>query len=139
MVPMNEDLLLTLRGLKKDPALAVHLHQQLFTGRFFALVADPTEKLGSMSFLTYPTSGELRGLPVFTTGSWPLLTTLKNAPGRPQSIEIEGKQLWPRLLDLIRSGEDVVEVDPGEAHGIRLTREMILGMVSAYSAPLPAG
>jgi hypothetical protein len=41
--------------------------------------------------------------------------------------------LWKRLLDIVVTGQCEVAIDPMEAHGIRLTREMILSMVSKYS------
>ena len=52
--------------------------------------------------------------------------------GRPARVKVGGEEMWPRLLDVVRTGDCEVAVDPGEKHGVRITREMILGMANTY-------
>jgi hypothetical protein len=47
-------------------------------------------------------------------------------------VQVDGPALWKRLLDVVEPKKVEVEVDPGQAHGIRLRRRMILGMVAEY-------
>lgn len=134
---MNEDLLGTLRRLRADPSLAVGLSRLLFEARFWILVEDPSEDIGAMAFLTYPTEGGVRELPAFTSASRTLLRQLRDSCEGAASVEVRGEDLWPRMLDIIRTGDCEVAVDPGEEHGVRITREMILGMVNMYGRKDP--
>jgi hypothetical protein len=129
---MNDALIETLKGMKKDPALAVILCEQLFRGRFWAIAQKSTDDLGNLAFLTYPSGGNVRELPVFSDPKRHLLTELSSELGDSMIIEVEGKNLWPRMLDTVKTGECEIAVDPGEEHGVRLTREMVLGMVNTY-------
>jgi hypothetical protein len=129
---MNEQLLVTLRGLKKNPALAIELYDQLFSARFWALVADPTVELSTMSFLTYPCPDGIRELPIFTAPNHPLMTHFGEASPPPATVELEGEELWLRMLEVVENKKTQVAVDPGDVHGIRISREMILGMVSTH-------
>jgi hypothetical protein len=43
--------------------------------------------------------------------------------------------LWIKLLDVIENAKCQVAIDPGQPHGIRLTKEMVLGMISSYGSP----
>jgi hypothetical protein len=58
---------------------------------------------------------------------------LQDIPQDSLYVSIPGDVLWKRLLDIVVTGQCEVAIDPMEAHGIRLTREMILSMVSKYS------
>jgi hypothetical protein len=129
---MNNALIETLKGLRRDPALSVILYKQLFMGRFWAIAKKSTGKLENLSFLTYPSADNVRELPVFIDPKRHLLTEICSKLSDSMIIEVEGKSLWPRMLDIAKTGECVIAVDPGEEHGIRLTQEMILGMVKAY-------
>ncbi|MGB9074810.1 MAG: hypothetical protein WCC22_19390 [Terriglobales bacterium] len=131
---MNNALIETLKGLKRNPALAVILYKQLFMGRFWAIAQKSTDNLENIRFLTYPSANNVRELPVFIDPKRHLLTEMSSQLGDSMIIEVEGKSLWPRMLDIAKTGECEIAVDPGEEHGIRLTREMILGMVSTYAA-----
>ena len=132
---MNGGLSETLRGLRKDPALAAILYEQLFAGRFWAMVANSDVPIESLFFLTYASSGGVSELPIFTKRASPVAERLAAGPTNPMFIELSGESLWPRMLDIVRTGQVEVAVDPGEEHGIRLTREAILGMVRKYGQP----
>ena len=82
-----------------------------------------------MEFLTYPSSG-MRELPLFTHPDFVLSL---DAPGAVL-VHVQGQLLWPRLLDVVKTRECEAAVDPGQAHGVRLTREMIVGMVVTQGA-----
>lgn len=99
------------------------LYEKLYRGRFLALVADPALELTFMMFLTYPTPDGVRD---FTGGSSQLLAQLVT-DASAATIELDGASLWRRMLDIAQTGECEVAIDPGEQHGIRLTREMIVG------------
>jgi hypothetical protein len=135
---MNEQLLETLRGFRQDLGLVVVLYQQLFEGRFWVLAQRPAEQLETMLFLNYPAQGGVRELPVFTARDRGLLTKFTAEVPDCMMVEIEGARLWPRLLDIVRTRELEAAVDPGEQYGIRLTREMILGMISQYETAQPS-
>ena len=126
---MIDELLDTLRALKSDPGRAVELYGQLYRESFLALVQAGSEtNLQSCLFLNYPTVNGLRELPLFTKPEFVL-------PGMPDEallVQLDGPQLWPRLLDVVETRVIEAAVDPGQAHGIRLTREMILGMTAQY-------
>ena len=126
---MQEELISTLQGLRSDPSLVVVLYEQLAKADFLAMVRVGTERsIKSMEFLTYPSSGDVRELPLFTQPEFVLELQVDDLA----LAELRGPTLWPRLLDIVKTGECEIAVDPGQAHGIRLTREMVLGMVGAY-------
>jgi len=126
---MIDELLNTLRALKSDPGRAVELYEQLYRESFFALVlAGSVGNLQSYLFLNYPTVDGLQELPLFTKREFVL-------PGMPDEallVQIKGPDLWRRLLDVVETRKLEAAVDPGQPHGIRLTREMILGMTAQY-------
>jgi hypothetical protein len=124
-------LLDTLKALPTDPSRAVDLYSQLYAASLIALVQAGSEaNLGSALFLTYPTRDKIRELPLFTSREF----VLANLPADAVSITVSGSALWPRLLDIVKTGECEAAVDPGQKHGIRLKREMILGMISKCAA-----
>ena len=126
---MIDELLDTLRALKSDPGRAVELYQQLYGESFFALVQAGSEaNLQSHLFLNYPTADGLRELPLFTKREF----VFPDMPAEAFLVKINGPLLWPRLLDIVETRKIEAAVDPGQAHGIRLTREMILGMTAQY-------
>jgi hypothetical protein len=124
-------LLHTLKALPTDPSRIADLYSQLYAASFIAFVQEGSESdLGSALFLTYPTQDQMRELPLFTSREF----LLPNFPADAVAISISGSELWPRLLDIVKTGECEAAVDPGQKHGIRLKREMILGMISMYAA-----
>jgi hypothetical protein len=127
---MQDELVRTLQGLRSDPSLVVSLYEQLAKATLLTLVRSGTDhNVAAMEFLTYPSSG-MRELPLFTQHNFVL--TL-DAPGAVL-IEVQGQLLWPRLLDVVKTSECEAAVDPGQTHGVRLNREMILGVVAAQCA-----
>jgi hypothetical protein len=124
---LNAELLRLLKAFRADPALVVQLYESLFFGRFWALAQQPAE-IWQIAFLTYPTASGIQELPVFTAPDRPTLARLAAESGAT-SVEVDGISLWPRLLEVVKTGEIEAAVDPGESYGIRLTLEMILTMV----------
>jgi len=129
---MNKSLIKTLCDFRNDVTLVIGLYQQLFNSRFCVLAKKPAEDLQTMLFLTYPTKDGIRELPVFTEPHRDLLLNLSTELLDAITIEIDGKDLWPKMLDIVKTDECEVAIDPGEHYGIRLTQEMILGMVCQY-------
>ncbi|MDB5221488.1 MAG: hypothetical protein JWN83_155 [Chitinophagaceae bacterium] len=124
-------LLETLNGLKEDPTLVLQLYQQLFGENYFAIIRPGTENdLDKMEFLIYDTPDEVRELPLFTSEHFVLYDLAKNA----SVIQIGGQSFWERLLDIIETGKCEVAINPLQPHSIRLTKEMILGMIGNYGA-----
>jgi hypothetical protein len=129
---MNEDLLATIRALRENPAVVVDLYLQLYDGNFWTLVRREIIDPKRPNFLTYIAQDEIRVVPVFTNPAHQLLMALKNDNSDSMTMEASGRMIWPRILNVVAIGECEVELDPGETHGIRLDRAMILGMVRAY-------
>jgi hypothetical protein len=124
-----DELLETLQALRSDPSRAIELYRQLYHESFFAFVKSGSEAtLEAHLFLTYPSSGDVRELPLFTLRDF----VLDGLSDEALLINIKGPQLWPRLLEIIETGKCEAAVDPGQSHGIRLNREMILGMTVQY-------
>ena len=124
-----DELLETLKALRSDPSRAVDLYRQLYHASFFAFVKSGSEStLDVHLFLTYPSSGDVRELPLFTLRDF----VLDGFPDDALLININGPQLWLRLLEIVETGKCEAAVDPGQSHGIRLNREMILGMTAQY-------
>lgn len=129
---MNHDLLTTMKAMRADHSAVVNLYRQLYEGSFVALVQRGSEgSLESMEFLTYESSGGVSELPLFTKKSY----VLSGMPPDCVEVQLPGADLWLRLLDVVESGRCEAAVDPGQEHGIRLRREMILGMLGKYGPP----
>ena len=131
---VNLELLKTLKGLRADPTLVSNLYHELFNARLWVLVQQPVRAIEDMLFLTYPTKDGVRELPAFTAPDRELLVQLVSRTKDADVQRIEGKRLWSRLLGIVKTGVCEVAVDPGEVHGICLTREMILGMLNKYGS-----
>lgn len=128
---MNESLIHTLRELKADPTVAIRLYEELFSSAFYALVRVGTgSSLTSMVFLTYDTIDGVRELPVFTEEEF----ILRDLSDEAEHVLINGVELWSRLSDVVETGKCEVGVDAGQSHGIRLNKEMLLGMLAMYGA-----
>jgi len=130
---MNEKLIATLGRLQSDPSVVVELYAQLYVSSFWVL-SQASANVEPMQFLTYATDDDSRELPAFTLSSRSMLTDLARQVPATQIQEVEGPFFWARVLLLLQFGSFFVAVDPGERHGIRLSREMILGMVTMQSA-----
>jgi hypothetical protein len=127
--PDNSELLSILKALKSDPTRVLDLYPQLYRARLLVLVQSGSESdLDAFAFLTYPTRDGIRGLPVFTSRTF----VLPNMPTDAVIVEVDGPNLWKRLLDVLQPKECEAEVDPGQLHSIRLRQDMILGMISKY-------
>ena len=129
----NAELLRLLRGLRADPTLTIPLQECLFSAQLWALIEAPAP-ITHMSFLSYPAHDGWRELPVFTAPDRPLLRQL-TSESRALATQVAGPTFWPRMLDVTKAGKCEVAVDPGEAHGIRVTLQMALGMVQMYGSP----
>jgi hypothetical protein len=127
---MNETAIDILKKLKNDPTYAIQLYEELYSAKFLTLVRPDSERdLETMEFLTYPTVDEVAELPIFTSPDFVI-----DFPSMPTTtVEVAGEKLWPRLLEVVKTGSLEVAVDPGQHHGIRLNNQMILGMISMYA------
>lgn len=127
---MNPTLVATLKKLKADPTAVLELYPQLYSASFLALVQRDSERsVEPSSFLTYTSSDGVRELPIFTQQEY----MLSGMPEAAVIVELNGVVLWRRLLDVIVTGVCEAAVDPGQPHGIRLTREMVLSTVMQHS------
>jgi hypothetical protein len=133
---LNEALIGALEHLRDDPSAALALYEQLYEARLFALVSDGMTTVPDIMFITYPSLDGVRELPVFTSDRVPLLSKLQQESGATP-IAIDGPILWRRLLDIVQTGECEIAVDANEDYGIRLNREMVLSMVSAFGSFRP--
>ena len=121
-----------MRAIRDEPQRVVDLYEQLYRGEFVAIVQRGSEtSLESMLFLTYESAGGIMELPVFTMEEFVLPRLLADS----FRVKLQGPELWPRLLDIVEAGRCEAAVDPGQPHGIRLRRDMILGMVGKYGSP----
>jgi hypothetical protein len=119
----------TLIALRSDPARALDLYDLLYREAFFVLVKSGSEgSVESFRFMSYGTTDGLLGVPVFTSPD----LVLADVPGDAVTVQVDGPALWNRLLDVVEPKKVEVEVDPGQAHRIRLRRRAILGMVAEY-------
>jgi SseB protein N-terminal domain len=124
---VTDALLETLGAIRKEPARGIELYRQLHDASLIAIVQRGSESsVASMLFLTYETKDGVQELPLFTRQDYVLPKLLDDSV----QVTLEGPVLWPRLLDIVQTGRCEAAVDLGQAHGIRLTREMVLGMVS---------
>lgn len=122
-------LLDTLMGLRKDPTLVLQLYKQLFESEFYAIVELGTDNsIDEMSFLTYETLDKISELPLFTDEKFIPVSLSKGSI----ISQVEGIELWQRLLNIVENGKCEIAINPLQEHGIRLKREMILGMISKY-------
>jgi hypothetical protein len=132
---VNSQLIETLKALPADPARAIDLYPQLFRASLLVLIQEGSDdSLGSSLFLTYPSAGGIQESPVFTQQEY----VIEDVLGDSVLIEFPGPPLWKRLLDIIKTGRCEAAVDPGQPHGIRLNREMVLGMVANLGGDGPA-
>ncbi|MFN8350621.1 MAG: hypothetical protein U0U25_04065 [Flavobacteriales bacterium] len=83
-----------------------------------------------MVFLTYDTIDGVRELPVFTEEEF----ILRDLSDEAEHVLINGVELWSRLSDVVETGKCEVGVDAGQSHGIRLNKEMLIGMLAMYGA-----
>ncbi|MFO0828315.1 MAG: SseB family protein [Phycisphaerales bacterium] len=130
----NVALLDTLQALRADPSRVLQLYEQLFHANLFG-VTQVGAALESANFLTYPTADGVGALPLFTQRRF----IPSGLPADALVTLAPGAVLWRRLLEVICDDGCVAAIDPGQPHGIRLTRAMILGMVAAYGAPRGIG
>lgn len=130
---MPETLIEILKGLQSDPTLAIALYKELFENSFFALVRRDTEdSIETMEFVIYPTEDNLRELPLFTHENF----IFRSYPKDAVKVRVFGEALWGKLLTIVETGICEAAINPGQTHGIRLTREMILGMIAKYGTSL---
>ncbi|MEJ7911612.1 MAG: SseB family protein [Chitinophagaceae bacterium] len=130
---MPETLIKILKGLQSDPTLAIGPYKEIFENSFFALVRKDTENsFETMEFVTYATEDNLTELPLFTHENF----IFNSYPKDAVEVRVLGEQLWGKLLTIVETGKCEAAINPGQTHGIRLTREMILGMFVKYGTSL---
>lgn len=136
----NSVLIETLKKLIIDKTAVVDLYQQLYSASFLVPVRKGSEgSTESMMFLIYPSERDSSELPIFTSNDY-INQFFKIYPNNDSVLErVPGALLWPRLLQIVLEKREFVAIDPGQKHGIRLNRDMILGMVAKYGDSHPKG
>jgi hypothetical protein len=127
---VNTELVRLLKGFRATPSLVPQLYEQLFFGRFWALVEKRTE-ISDMAFLTYRTADGIQELPVFTEPEHFTLAKLARESAA-STVEIDGFSLWPRMLDIVKTKQTEAAEDPGNSYAIRLNLQMIFTMVRVH-------
>jgi hypothetical protein len=108
------------------------VYEKLHSASFWVLVRPGSEqRLSSMEFLTYDTVDQERELPIFTSPE----VILSSISSGAIAALIAGPELWTRLLEVVGDGGPEIAVNPGQSHGIRLTKSMMLGMIAMYGTP----
>jgi SseB protein N-terminal domain len=122
----GKDLAAVLRQMKQNSAFALDVYRGLGVANLIALVRAGTEReVAGMEFLTYPAADGMRELPLFTSAQFVIAF-----PGEDTvQATVTAADLWPRMVDLVENGVCEVAVDPGQDHGIRLRKEMVLGII----------
>jgi hypothetical protein len=135
----NAELVRLLQGLRDDPTLVVQLNESLFFARFCVLAAKPAP-IEQLSLLTYQSHDGITELPVFTSPDRAACRKMVAQSGATP-VEVEGIALWPRLLEITKTGNCEAAIDVGEPHGIRFPFSMILTMVRLHgdNVQLPEG
>lgn len=130
---MPENLLQTLYDLINDKTVVVRLYQEIFSSNFFTLIkAGTNDTWDKILFCVYDTADEITAIPLFTKEEF----IFENYPEDAVRIEIWGQPFWEKLLTIVETGKCEIEIDPGQPHGIRLNKEILLGMVGQYSGNL---
>lgn len=126
---MSETLTRTLQDLITDKTVVVRLYEEIFVSRFFTLIkTGPNDRWDKVSFLAYETTDKISAIPLFTDESF----IFGSYPDTATKVEIWGQPLWEKLLTIVETGKCEIEIDPGQPHGIRLTKEILLGMIAQY-------
>ena len=128
---MNERLIATLESLMSNPALAAQLYEHLFNASFWTIAwrsgADARGYVGCQK------ADGTWEIPVFTQPNRSLLRRLTADIPAAECVGVDGQTMWRQLLEeYMNDSKTQVAVDPGEEHGVLLTRVMILGMVNKY-------
>ena len=127
---MSHELVALMQELRSDPTAAVRLYRVLYEARYWVPIRDGAP-LSAVSVLAHRNRDKRLEIPVFTSPDCALLGRLVAAFPGHSSTPLDGGPMWRMLLDRLENG-DVVDVDPGENHVVRLTRTMVLGMVMQY-------
>ena len=126
---MNTLFLDSLKVLQSDPSRVIDFYDKLYHSSYVAMVQRGTEhEVSSMLFLTYNRKDEVWELPIFTKDEF----MPEDLPFETCRVPLKGQDLFPRLLDVMMPNDFEIAVDPCQPHGVRLTREMVQGMVSGH-------
>lgn len=130
---MSETLIQTLRELITDKTVVVRLYQEVFYSRFFTFIkGGEIDTWDNIFFCIYDTSDKITAIPLFTNEEFAFDIYSENAV----RVEIWGQPFWEKLLTIVETGNCEIEIDPGQPHGIRINKEMLLGMVAQYGVAL---
>lgn len=126
---MQHSLIEILIELKTNPSVVVELYEKIFCSKFLAIVRKETEdNLNVTEFSSYETRDGIFEIPLFTENKF----IFENFADDAIVAEFGGLALWKRLLEILENKNIQIAINPGQSHGIRLTKEMILGMVNVY-------
>ena len=115
--------------LKTNPIVVLKLYEKLFGANLFAIIRKGTEtNLNICEFSSYETPDEIYEIPLFTENKFLFESFSEDAI----VIEFCGLLLWQRLIQILENKNIRIAINPGQTHGIRLTKEMVLGMVNVY-------
>jgi|SRR2546430_7776517 hypothetical protein len=119
-----------LAKLKIDPTTIVELYPALSKENYLVFVrAGSTKELKSVEFLTYPSGGNIRELPIFTSEKYPLFDQLKSQSGA-EVMPVAGLLLFKRMREIIEDGKLELAINPGWEHGIRVNRSILLSVIA---------
>jgi hypothetical protein len=91
--------------------------------------AGSAKELKSVEFLTYPSGGNIRELPIFTSEKYPLFDQLKSQSGA-EVMPVAGLLLFKRMREIIEDGKLELAINPGWEHGIRVNRSILLSVIA---------
>lgn len=126
---MQHSLIEILIELKTNPSIVIELYEKIFNSKFLAIVRKGTEEnLNVTEFSSYETQDGIFEIPLFTENKF----IFENFSEDAIVAEFGGLELWKRLLEILENKNIQIAINPGQSHGIRLTKEMILGKVNVY-------
>lgn len=111
---------------KTDPTVVVELYPQLAVASFTIIVRKDLDP-ETIEFRVYPSKKDISCVPLFTSRQTVLPELLDKTS---ETMNIRGPELWGILADLTAQDEKLeIELDPGQNHGIRIGRTVLLGIL----------
>jgi hypothetical protein len=120
----------TLNRLKTNPTLVIELYEQIFNAKFFTVVRKGSEEypFGDMQLAIYNAPDGVNEFFLFTEEKLvPAILLEQNS-----IIKVFGQSFWSKIYLMMVKAKFQVTINPIGVNGIRLTKEMILGMIGQY-------
>jgi hypothetical protein len=128
---MSEIILEMLNALPGNPSLINDLYEALYKSIFITFARSGTEaKWTSIEFLTYNCDDGMREIPLFTDKTF----VFKEYPADALIVEAGGPQFWIKLSTMAEPYKCVVAINPDQPNSTRITREMILEMITRFES-----